>query len=112
MSKKPTRDELIAENARLKEENEQYAAKDETVRESLSVALGAGTYKKNMYSDYEQVVYSWYAIFRELGKLLAKRDYVDFSDQLFEAKELSQTVAADFALYREQEQARRSQQRP
>ena len=90
--KTPKKAELITENAKLKSELELMGKKvsgirdnaekaDQEVREHLSIALGAGTYSKGIYSnDHEQIVYNWHAIFRELGKLLEKKNYVDLKD--------------------------------
>lgn len=91
---KNTKDELIAENAKLKNELELMEkrvvgirdaaeAADKEVREHLSIALGAGTVSKGMYSDDRiQIVYNWHAIFRELGKLLEKKNYVNLQEAI------------------------------
>lgn len=77
---KPTRDELIAENAKLKSKVADLEAADGNVRESLSVALGAGTWKKSHYSEEEQVVFSWFSIFREIGKLLERKKQANLEE--------------------------------
>lgn len=76
------KDEAIAKIGSLEKQVEDWKAQDRKVREELSGSLGAGTYRKNSYSDPEQIVYSWNGIFRELGKLIAKRDHVDLRDDV------------------------------
>ena len=68
-----TRDQAIAKIAELENELTIRKESSQTMREELSKALGAGTYKENTYSTPEQVVYSWYKIMLELGKVLAER---------------------------------------
>lgn len=82
MEKPLTKEQLIVQKAVLEAKVKELEEQDSTLRHHLSVALGAGTYKKNSYSESEQIVYSWYSIFREVGKLLAKRDYVEFRDNI------------------------------
>lgn len=92
-----TKDQLTADKAQLearvkqleeqlKNEGGQYEKKDIDVRTSLSIALGAGTYTER-YSDSKQIVYSWFAIFREIGKLLERKKQADVEDEVKYAHE-------------------------
>lgn len=83
--KKPTKDELITEVSQLKVIVDKLERDDEKLRTALSISLGAGTYKKTHYDDSEQIVYSWYAIFREIGKLLERKKDADLNDAVQEA---------------------------
>lgn len=76
------KESLIAENATLKAKVEELQASDRNLREKLSDALGAGTYKEHSYSDPKPVVYSWFTIFRELGKLLERKDQSELQEEL------------------------------
>lgn len=84
-----TKDELIAENAKLKAQLEDHKASDKQVRESLSLSLGSGYTMKQTYGfsgteDGDPIVYNWYQIFREVGKLLAARNFMDFEGNVSE----------------------------
>jgi len=80
--KKQTRDELVSELAKANQSIELSDQQEESHRKFLSSALGAPRTRK-MYSDESvQTVYSWAEIYVELGKLIAKRDYVTFNDEI------------------------------
>lgn len=77
------KDELIAENARLKKEAEIAKEEDTNVRHYLSIALGAGNcQKRNSYDDERQYVYNWFEIFQEVGKLLEKKRYTNLEKEI------------------------------
>jgi hypothetical protein len=92
--KPPTREELISEktkieaelqqtNIRLLEDSKINMERDKDIREHLSIALGAGTYSKGHYSDDRvHIVYSWFSIFREIGKLLERKKQADVEDEV------------------------------
>ena len=91
---KQTKEQLLALNGELRfkietleklitDKDSEVAKKDKEIREYLSISLGAGTRSKGRYdSEQEQIVYSWYSIFREIGKLLAKKEYPDLSEAI------------------------------
>ena len=76
------KEELIKENAKLGQTNKEWAEADEQRRKNLSEMLNAplkgGGYD---YSD-RRVIYSWPEIYFALGKLIAKRDYVELRDTI------------------------------
>jgi len=76
-----TKDELIAQIAILEGQKSFLKENDETLREEFSKALNAPK-KYKQYSEDKMRVYTWHEIFRELGKLIAKRDYVEFQDHI------------------------------
>lgn len=89
-----TKDQLIAENAQLKAEVERLArtsaadfetasSRDQDVRKELSKALGAPA-KSDRYGEREMLTYSWFEIFREVGKLLAARTFYDIEGNVSE----------------------------
>lgn len=93
--KKPTRDELIAEAAQLRMIVDKLEKDDEKFRESLSVALGAGTRKKSTYGEEEQVIYSWFAIFCEIGKLLERKQQTDLQQNVQSQQEQLEILQRD-----------------
>ena len=77
------KEELIIENTKLGQANKELFESDLQRRKVLSEMLSAPFKKSGMY-DYnsEQVIYGWPDIYFHLGKLVAKKDYADFSDTL------------------------------
>lgn len=77
------KEDLIVANAKLEQTNKEWAEEDTQRRKTLSEMLNAPFKKKGAY-DYteERVVYSWPEMHFALGKLIAKRDYADFSDTI------------------------------
>lgn len=85
---KVTKESLSAENAVLKARIEAMKAEQNNIAHYLSVALGAGTQKKSDYGhETEQIVYSWFTIFREIGKLLERKDQTELQEELRRAIE-------------------------
>lgn len=69
-----TKEELIAENAILKQEKQKLKEDEETMKKEFSKILGAGFYVKEQFTyDNKPIVYSWCEIFAETGKLLVKK---------------------------------------
>lgn len=88
------KDELIAENARMKKELELAKEEDANVRHYLSVALGSGNCKKrNSYDEDRLYVYNWFEVFREVGKLLEKKRYTKLENEI---ESLSQKESQDY----------------
>jgi len=80
---KETKEQLIAELAKLGQTNKEWSESDLQRRKTISEMLNAPFKKKSMY-DYniERVIYSWPEIYFYLGILQAKRDYADFNDTI------------------------------
>ena len=69
-----TKEELIAENIRLKQIVEKFEDGDKGVRADLSKILHAPRIEMDsMYSDPKPQTYSWLEITAEIGKLLATK---------------------------------------
>ncbi len=80
---KTTKEELIAENSVLKAEIERLKEADDNIRYYLSTTLESGyCKKKNSYDEEKRYVYNWHEIFREIGKLLEKKRYVNLEDEI------------------------------
>jgi small-conductance mechanosensitive channel len=70
---KPTKQQRIDQLEQQLAEARKAASDDTTLREELSKALGAPEKHGNRpYYDAKFVVYSWFEIFREIGKLLQR----------------------------------------
>lgn len=80
---KQTNEQLISEVARLRLSHEGWVEGDVERRKIFSEMLNAPYKDKGQY-DYsrERVLYSWPIIYFALGKLIAKRDYADFTDTI------------------------------
>ncbi len=88
-----TKDELIAENARLQDKVKTLEEQDTTLRQELSAALDAPTKKESGYSnDCVYVTYNWYEIFREVGKLLEKKRYINLEDRIEDLISADETI--------------------
>lgn len=82
-----TKQQLIEKVAVLERDKERLTENDEKLRLELSKALGAGTKKKGEYSsEYVYIVYSWFEIFGEIGKLLEKKRYVNLEEGITSMK--------------------------
>ena len=106
-----TKEQLIAENAKLSEkigrlvtdtlaERESADGYDRTRRQELSLALGSGYDSKNSYgfSNHEKgepIVWSWAKIHVELGKVLAAKNYMDFKGNISELEYAVETIKND-----------------
>lgn len=72
---------LRQEKAVLEAEVKRLEESDADIRTKLSDALGAGTYKESSYSnESKQIVYSWFTIFREIGKLLERKKQANLEE--------------------------------
>lgn len=93
---KITKEDLIKENAALKNRTEAFESVDEKIRLELSKALGAGTKKKAEYSnEYVYIVWSWPQIYIALGKLLSKESYANYVDQVSGITEKLEGIGRD-----------------
>lgn len=83
MNNKLTKEQLIADVAKLELTNKEWSEANLQRRKNLSEMLNAPFKKKGMY-DYEteRLTYSWPEIYFALGKLQAKRDYLEFNDTI------------------------------
>ena len=83
MNDKKTKDQILQQNGALILQLEEYREADKSIRTYLSVSLKSGYKKKeNHYDKEERYIYNWYEIFREIGKLLEKKDYVDLQEEI------------------------------
>ena len=79
------KEELIKQIAVLEQSNKEWGEADLQRRKTLSQMLESPHKPKGAYSyDYsiERITYSWPEIYFNLGKLITKRDYTDFSDTI------------------------------
>ena len=78
-----TKEELIAENAKLGQTNKEWSEADTQRRKSISGMLSAPYKTKGVYErESEQIVYSWPEIYFTLGKLVEKHDYANYLDTI------------------------------
>lgn len=85
---------LRQEKAVLEAKVKQLEEADSDIRAKLSDALGAGTYKKSHYSDESvQIVYSWFTVFREIGKLLERKKQADLEDDFCRIREAANSFS-------------------
>ena len=78
-----TKEEIIAENAKLGQTNKEWTEADLQRRKTLSSMLNAPFKKRGQYDyDTEIVVYSWPDIYFALGKLQAMRNHAEFTDTM------------------------------
>lgn len=84
--KQPTKSELITEVAQLKVIVHKLEGDDEKLRTEFSKALDAPFSYENEYgyarSKGVRTTYTWFEIFREVGKLLEKKKYTNLEDAL------------------------------
>lgn len=79
---------LRQEKAVLEAKVRQLEASDADIRTKLSDALGAGTYKESSYSnESKQIVYSWFTVFREIGKLLERKRQANIEEDFARIQE-------------------------
>jgi len=77
------KEKFIKDIAKLEQTNKEWSEADTQRRKTLSEMLNAPFEKKGMYAyDTERVIYSWPEIYFALGRLVAKRDYAEFNDQI------------------------------
>lgn len=77
-----TKEHLIAKVAELELRLKQSQDRDAEVRDRLSFVLGLPTVKTERYNEEVKIERSWIELFCEVGKLIAKRDYVSFTDRI------------------------------
>ena len=77
-----TKEQLIAKVAELELQLKQVSEKDAIVRDRLSYVLNLATVKSDRWGGEENIERSWIELFCEIGKLIAKRDYVSFTDRI------------------------------
>lgn len=92
--KQKTREGLQADNTLLEHQRDTLAKEitgwqegDERRRKEISRMLDesgyeAQFYNENVYERRETPTYTWPQIYFRIGKLVAKRDYVNFQDQI------------------------------
>lgn len=77
------KEELIAENAKLAQTNKEWSESDAQRRKTLSEMLNAPYKEKGAYDfSKERLVYSWPEIYFALGKLIAKKEYVELRETI------------------------------
>lgn len=82
MKSKP-KEELLRENALLNSALERSNTSETKTRQEMTKMLGFSySSELGIYGRREENPLSWPQIFFEMGKLVAKRDYVSFTDQL------------------------------
>lgn len=86
---------LKTENSLLKQELEKKSD-DEIIREELSKALHAPTISTQEYGYSSrkevQTIYTWFEIFREVGKLLEKKNYQKFEEDFNKIKAVTEST--------------------
>ena len=79
-----TKEELLQLNAKLQKKIEDELASDEIKRRNISQFLGS--YKtERYYNNLREVkVLSWAEIYFEIGKQMARKDFIDFEGNVSE----------------------------
>lgn len=84
-------DALRIENAKLLKEKEEFRYTDQRVRTEISRSLGVQAVRDN-YGNEKEYAYSWFEIFREIGKLLSKENYANWIYDLRSHKQALEEV--------------------
>jgi len=74
------KEELIAQAATQKAHIKVIEDQDEYNRQEISDALGAPSIRRD-YGDDEKKIYTWFEIMFEIGKLMEKKDFMDFKEK-------------------------------
>jgi len=81
-----TKEELTKENVKLSIEYKALLKSEEEIKKEF--AKGFGWYKKDFYSNTNDVRNpSWEEIFIEIGNLLSKEKYVEYSSEIYTLNE-------------------------
>ena len=107
------KDVYIKENSRLQAIVDDLEVKDTKIRKEISIALGAGYVRKQTYGysseEGDPIAYSWYAIFREIGKLLERKNDADHADAISHHSNLLSKIQEEISELREELNPRRNQ---
>ena len=81
---KTTREELVVQVAKMKEDVEQRQQNDLTRRKEFARSFGWNNPQRQYSSDKELYEPTWVEVFIKLGKLLACRDFRDIEGNVSE----------------------------
>lgn len=86
--KQKTREELVAEIAKLEKMNEHYSTQDKRLREEFAKSFRWGspkqTYGYSGKEEWDWKIPTWEQVFVEIGKLKSLMDYRDFEGNMSE----------------------------
>lgn len=74
------KDDLIAENAQLRQQIATLREQDKTLRNDFSLVLGSPT--EGTSYNRTHVIYTWHQIFSEIGELLYAKRMKDVDEQV------------------------------
>jgi hypothetical protein len=85
--KTPSKQELLAQIAILEEKLKRAHENDENLRQEISYTLDAPLVRKSEYgNETKRMLYSWFDIFRELGKLIVHENFARYVNDVSEMR--------------------------
>ena len=79
-----TKEELIAENATLRKQNEHYITQDKAIRDEFAKAFNWYKPHGGYRDERLPATPTWEKVFVQLGSLLAARNFMDFEGNISE----------------------------
>ena len=78
------KEQLQKKIGELESQNKEWSANDEQVRKNVSQFLGSIQHKSYSGGIYETKILRWSEIYYELGKQMARKDFMDFEGNVSE----------------------------